>query len=140
MEFNRLLEKAKENKVENIFSFCGSVDHSQLPVFYRATDIFVIPSYYEPFGLVALEGMANKIPVVSSRVGGLMTITRDGETGLLFEPRNSLDLKQKILSLFKSKDTVKSLTENAYKDVSENYPWHQIVKRINEIYNNLITK
>jgi len=137
-EYKRLLDKAKGERVNDIVIFCGKVDNNQLPIFYRSADIFVIPSYYEPFGLVALEGMANKIPVVASKVGGLSTIIKDRETGLLFEPRNALDLKEKIMLVYKSGDWTKKLTENAYKDISENYSWPQIVKKINDIYNNLI--
>jgi glycosyltransferase involved in cell wall biosynthesis len=139
-EYKRLIEKAKEDKVEDITTFSGNIDHGQLPVFYRASDVFVVPSYYEPFGLVALESMASKIPVIASRVGGLMTIIKNNENGLLFEPRNALDLKEKILLIYKSKESAQKLAENAYKDIRENYSWHQIVKKINEIYNNLINK
>jgi len=139
-EYNRLSEIIKNNKIENIVSFRGSIDHNQLPIFYRASDVFVVPSYYEPFGLVALEGMANKIPVIASRVDGLMTIIKSGENGLLFEPRNALDLKEKVLSIYKSKELSKKLTENAYNDISLNYSWNLIVKKINSIYNNILEK
>lgn len=139
-EYKRIEEKAKESKIKDIISFRGNVDHRQLPIFYRNADMLIVPSYYEPFGLVALEGMANKIPVIASKVGGLMTIIQDKKTGLLFKPRNPLDLKEKILLLYKSKDFAKTITENAYNDISKNYSWHQIVEKINEIYDNLIKK
>ena len=137
-EYKRLMEKAKEDKVSDIVTFSGNIGHGQLPIFYRASDIFVVPSYYEPFGLVALEGMINKIPVIASRVGGLMNIIRDNETGLLFEPRNSLDLKKKILSLYISKESSKRIAENGYQDVLKNYSWSQAFKKINDIYLELL--
>ena len=101
-EYQRLSEKTKEEGVKDIIQFLGRVDNGQLPFFYSAADVLVIPSYYEPFGLVVLEGMAAKIPVVASNVGGLSTTIKDGETGLLFEPRNALSLKEKIFLLYKS--------------------------------------
>jgi glycosyltransferase involved in cell wall biosynthesis len=137
-EYNRLLNIAKEKNVADIVSFCGNVDNRQLPVFYRAVDVFIVPSYYEPFGLVALEGMASRIPVIASRVGGLKTTIKDGENGLLFEPRNALDLKEKILSLYKSKNLIPKLTENAYNDICQNYSWNKVVKKIDDIYNGLM--
>ena len=82
--------------------------------------------------------MANKVPVVASNIDRLATIIKHGENGLHFEPHNNLDLKEKILSLYRSKDLVSKLTENGYKEVKENYSWYRIVGQINDIYNNLI--
>jgi len=137
-EYKRLQKKAEEEKVNDIVVFLGRIDNARLAFSYRAADVFVIPSYYEPFGLVTLEAMANKTPVVASDIDGLATIIKHGENGLHFEPRNALDLKEKILSLYQSKDLVSKLTENGYKEVKENYSWYKIVSRISDIYNNLI--
>jgi glycosyltransferase involved in cell wall biosynthesis len=138
-EYQRLTEKAKEEKIEDIVNFTGRVDNGRLPFFYSAANIFVVPSYYEPFGLVALEGMACKAPIVASRIGGLTTIIQEGVNGLLFEPRNPLDLKENVLKIFKSKELVQKIIENGYKDVAENYSWYKIVGRISDIYDKLIT-
>jgi D-inositol-3-phosphate glycosyltransferase len=137
-EYKRLMEKVKEEKMEDTVVFLGRIDNRSLSSCYRASDVFVVPSYYEPFGLVALEGMANKIPVVVSNVDGLATIIKNGENGLHFESRNALNLKEKILSLYKSPDLVTKLTENGYKDVKENYSWLKIVEKISNTYDNLI--
>ena len=139
-EYRRLQKKAEVEKVDDITFFVGNVDHRCLPIYYRAADVFVIPSYYEPFGLVALEGMVSKIPTVASNVGGLSTTIQDKKTGLLFEPRNALDLKEKMLTVYKAKDIANFLAENAYKDIKENYSWRQIVGKISQIYNDLISK
>lgn len=139
-EYKRLLKKAEEEKINDISVFVGNVDHPRLPFYYCSADVFVIPSYYEPFGLVALEAMASKVPTVSSNVGGLAATIKDNNTGLLFEPRNALDLKEKIMALYKSKELTTALVESAYKDVAQNYSWRQIVSKISEIYNDLIAK
>jgi len=137
-EYQRLREKAKAEKVEDIIKFTGRVDNGRLPFFYSAADILIIPSYYEPFGLVALEGMACKVPVIASRVGGLATIIEDGINGLLFEPRNPLDLKEKVLQLFKSKELTERFVENAYSKIKENFSWKEIASKIEKIYKSLI--
>jgi len=137
-EYQRLSGKIKEEKVQDLITFTGRVDNGRLPFFYSAADILVIPSYYEPFGLVALEGMACKVPVVASRVGGLATIIHEGENGFLFEPRNPLDLKEKVLQIFRSKETADRLVENAYNKVKDNFSWKEISSKIEEIYNQLI--
>jgi D-inositol-3-phosphate glycosyltransferase len=137
-EYKRLQEKAEDEKVNDLVSFLGRIDNAHLSSCYRAADVFVVPSYYEPFGLVTLEAMANKTPVVASNIDGLAAIIKHGENGLHFEPRNALDLKEKILSLYKSKDLVLKITENGYKEVREKYSWYKIVGQISDIYNNLI--
>lgn len=138
-EYKRLQKKAKEEGVEDIVTFVGNIDHGRLPVYYRSSDVFVIPSYYEPFGLVALEGMASKIPVVASRVDGLAVTIEDGKTGLLFEPRNPLSLTEKIMRLYGSKELIRLLTENAYNEIAKNYSWSHIAKKISTVYESLLT-
>jgi len=139
-EYKRLEEKAKEEGIKDIVVFTGNIENRSLPVYYRAADVFAIPSYYEPFGLVALEGMASETPVVASRVDGLSRTIKDGENGLLFAPRNAFDLKEKIVLIYKSKDLALKLTENARKDVANNYSWGRVAEQISQIYNNLIKK
>jgi glycosyltransferase involved in cell wall biosynthesis len=136
-EYQRLTEKAKEEKVEDIINFTGRIDNGRLPFFYSAANVLVVPSYYEPFGLVALEGMACKTPIVASRIGGLATIIQEGVNGLLFEPRNPLDLKENILKIFKSKGLAEKLRENAYNKVKQDFSWKEISSKIEEIYNSL---
>ena len=63
--------------------FVGPQPQSVLSLYYAAADVTVLPSYYESFGMVALEAMACGSPVIASRVGGLVTTVRDGVTGFL---------------------------------------------------------
>ena len=137
-EYQRLVEKAKEEKVEDIINFTGRVDNGRLPFFYSVANVLVIPSYYEPFGLVALEGMACKTPIVASRIGGLAIIIQEGINGLLFEPRNPLDLKKNVLKIFESKGLAEKLSENAYNKVKQDFSWKEISSKIEKIYNSLI--
>ena len=79
----RLHALAGDLGIADRVEFIPSVDQSLLPVYYGAADICVLPSYYESFGLAALEAAACGKPVVASRVGGLPSIVQDGETGYL---------------------------------------------------------
>ena len=138
-EYKRLQKKAEEEGVGDILSFAGSMDHGRLPAYYRSADVFVVPSYYEPFGLVVLEGMASKVPVIASSVGGLAITIKDGKTGLLFEPRNALSLQEKIMELYKSESLASVLVQNAFEEISKNYSWQNVTEKIAVIYNSLIT-
>ena len=82
-EMHRVKQLAKERDLEDKIDFVGQVDHDDLPLYYNAADVCVVPSYYESFGLVALESMACGTPVVATRVGGLSTIIQHGRTGYL---------------------------------------------------------
>lgn len=139
-EHKRLVKKAEDEGIGDRITFVGNIDHGRLPFYYRAADIFVIPSYYEPFGLVALEGMASKVPVIASNVDGLAVTVENGKTGLLFEPRNILSLKEKIMDIYNSKDLAAALTGNAYAEITKNYSWSNIAKKIGGIYETLMAE
>ncbi len=82
-ELERLKSQARELGIGDKVVFTGAVPQCRLPTYYSAADVFVLPSYTESFGLAALEAMACGTPVVASRVGGLSTFIRNGETGYL---------------------------------------------------------
>ena len=136
-EYKRLENKVKKLGIENMVRFVGMVQNAELSKFYSAADSLIIPSYYEPFGLVALEGMASKIPVIASSVGGLTKIINNNQNGLLFEPHNPLALKEKILTIFKSKEIAEKLIKNAEQDVKK-YSWQSIAKEVAGLYQSLI--
>lgn len=71
-----------------ITEFPGRLSPSILPIYYGAADVSVVPSHYEPFGLVAIEAMACGTPVIASDVGGLKFTVVPEETGLLVPPKD----------------------------------------------------
>jgi D-inositol-3-phosphate glycosyltransferase len=79
--------------------FVGPQPQSVLPLYYAASDVTVLPSYYESFGMVALEAMACGSPVIASRVGGLVTTVRDGVTGFLVPDGDVEALAERIATL-----------------------------------------
>ncbi|MGL4883398.1 MAG: glycosyltransferase, partial [Waterburya sp.] len=70
-EKERITNIVQELEIEDITKFAGRVQHQDLASYYAAADVCVVPSHYEPFGLVAIESMAARTPVVASDVGGL---------------------------------------------------------------------
>ena len=77
----QLQSKAKALHIENLLMFAGRVDQETLPVYYSAADVLAVPSYYESFGLVAIEALACGTPVVTTPVGAMEKIVQDGITG-----------------------------------------------------------
>lgn len=74
----------------------GSVRHENLRPYYSAADVLAVPSYYESFGLVALESLASGTPVVATRVGAMETIIQEGETGLVVRDGSPRELAKGI--------------------------------------------
>jgi D-inositol-3-phosphate glycosyltransferase len=95
-ELGRLKSLAKNLQIQDSVSFLGLVKHEELPYFYSAADLCVLPSYYESFGLVALESLACGTPVVGTNVGGLENVIRQGETGYVVADNDPLRLASKI--------------------------------------------
>ena len=132
-EVNRLQDSARDLGIDRVIEFVGRVDQDELPIYYNAADVCVMPSYYESFGMAALEAMACGTPVVASRVGGLSTVVHHGHTGFLKSWRcpeafaNSLDM---ILS---SEDLQDSMGKAARKR-AEGMSWENVAARIVDVY------
>ena len=103
---DELLALAAELGIEGRITFLDAIPHADLPLYYNAADVCVVPSYYESFGLVALEAMACGVPVVASRVGGLKETVIDGHTGYLV-PWRCADSFAERLGLLLSDDALR---------------------------------
>ena len=94
-----LRDAARADGVGDLLDWRAAVPQSDLPAYYAAADICVVPSLHEMFGLVALEAMACGIPVVASDAGGLRELVRHGETGLLCRPGDAAALAEALDAL-----------------------------------------
>jgi D-inositol-3-phosphate glycosyltransferase len=95
-EIERLKGLSRSLHIQNSITFSGMVKPEQLPYYYSAADVCVIPSYYESFGLVALESLACGTPVVATDVGDLSNIIREGEAGYVIKENDPRILADKI--------------------------------------------
>ncbi|GAA1076949.1 MULTISPECIES: glycosyltransferase family 4 protein [Tsukamurella] len=91
-----LREVAREQKVMRAVQFTGALDHDELVAQLHSADALVIPSRYEPFGIVALEGAATGIPIIATTAGGLADFIRPGETGVSVDPADVAGLTAAI--------------------------------------------
>jgi D-inositol-3-phosphate glycosyltransferase len=90
--------------LREVVRFVGAQPQEALRDYYGAADVTVLPSYYESFGMVALEAMACGSPVIGSRVGGLATTVRDGVTGFLVPDGDALALAERLEAVLADED------------------------------------
>lgn len=137
---NSLIELShKLNIFEKVY-FTGFVSEEVLLNLYRCSDIAVFPSIYEPFGIVALEGMVAGIPVVVSDAGGLNEIVNHKEDGMKFYSGNSNSLADCILELLKDDSLSKRICNAAMEKIHKLYNWNNISKKISDEYKYVISQ
>ena len=132
-EMARLQDMAKTLNVEDVFDFVGRVDQSDLPLYYNAADVCVVPSYYESFGLAALESMACGTPVVAAMVGSLSSIVKHGHTGYLKSWRCP-EAFANSLEMIISSDTLQQSMGLAARKRAEGMGWDQVAGDIRGLY------
>ena len=129
----RLKRLSEGMGIAGALEFVGRMDQSALPVYYNAADVCVVPSYYESFGLVALESMACGTPVVACRVGGLPTIVEHGRTGYLHSWRCPEPFADSLQVLLASTGLNKSMGMAARKR-AESMGWDRVASEILRLF------
>jgi D-inositol-3-phosphate glycosyltransferase len=134
---------AERRRIEEIVSeldlaantdFVGMVGHDRLALYYTAADVCVIPSHYEPFGLVAIEAMACGTPVVASDVGGLKFTVISEETGLLVPPQNVSEFARAIGRILTDEVWSRKIRKQASTRVQENFSWTGVAIQLSDLY------
>ena len=120
--------------------FVGMIGHDRLPLYYMAADVSVIPSHYEPFGLVAIEAMACGTPVVASDVGGLKFTVISEETGLLVPPQNVSEFAHAIGRILTDDVWAKKLRKQAAARVQQNFSWTGVADQLSDLYRSLLAQ
>lgn len=108
--------------------FAGHLDDWTLRALYRVADVAVVPSRFEPFGIVALEAMAAHCPLVVSAVGGLNEIVDHEGTGLKVPPNDPEALAWAITRIIKDPGFKDWIVNNAYQKCLWNYNWDKIAE------------
>ena len=138
--YKKYMALIDEYGIEKQVTFTGGKSQDQLSKYYSAADITVIPSYYEPFGMTAIEAMACGSSVIASRVGGLKSTVKENLVGALFEPRNAVQLAEKIKIIFDQPSINVEMKKNTRPYVEENFSWKSVAKSVAGVYQELITK
>jgi glycosyltransferase involved in cell wall biosynthesis len=120
--------------------FAGRVGHDRLPLYYTAADVCVIPSHYEPFGLVAIEAMACATPVVASAVGGLKFTVVPEETGLLVPPQDTAAFAAAIQRILSDELWARKLRKRATERVRQNFSWAGVAAQLSNLYRRVLAE
>jgi glycosyltransferase involved in cell wall biosynthesis len=116
----------------------GYVDDDTRNRLYKVADVAVFPSLYEPFGIVALEAMAARCPVVASNTGGLSEVIENHFTGILVTPGDSDSLAWGILHTLRRPDWSRARVENAYHVVKTKYNWDLVASSVAAVYQRVV--
>jgi len=112
---NTLIELAKELNLENDVIITGYLDQKMLCAAYQRSDLVVLPSIFEGFGLAIVEGWLYKKPVIVSRRAGISELIREGENGYTIDPYDEESLAERALEILENKEKAKKIGEEGYK-------------------------
>jgi len=134
-ERERLMNIAKEIGVTDSVHFTGHLSDEDVTKYYSICDTFVVPSIYEPFGLVLVEAMACKTVVIATNNGGPVNIVDDGKDGFLVDVKKTDDFADKIVKVLSNPDLKQKLLQAGYDKAIKQYSWQTVSKRVlEEVY------
>jgi D-inositol-3-phosphate glycosyltransferase len=136
-EMTRLQSLSDELCMGQTVMFLGKRAQDTLPYYYSAAEVLVMPSFYESFGMVALEAMACGTPVIASQVGGLAFLVKDGETGFTI-PEGDPDILCDKLALLLGDHALRERMGWEAAEYARDYDWRKIASQVLKVYDELI--
>lgn len=129
-----LKSKVRNMGLTDKFIFTGYMNNEGRDKLYKVSNVVVLPSLYEPFGIAAIEAMACGCPVVVADTGGFSEIVEHKYNGMKMINGDVNSLKDNVLKLLNDEELCKYLKENAFKTVSENYTWSKVADLTVKMY------
>ncbi|MBD2082384.1 glycosyltransferase family 1 protein [Leptolyngbya sp. FACHB-17] len=139
MERDRIEGIVNELGLQDITLFPGRLGLENLHLYYAAADVSVVPSHYEPFGLVAIEAMASGTPVVASDVGGLQFTVIPEETGLLAPPKDDAAFAQAIDRILSDSAYRYQLGRAGRDRVEAMFSWDGVASQLSKLYQQVLS-
>ncbi len=129
-----LQKRARDLGIDDRIIFAGSVPNAEMPSWYTAADVVVLPSLKEATSIAGLEAMACGRPLVGTNVGGIPHLVTDGRTGLLVEPRDPDGLADALVRLLTDDATRREMGVAARKKAVDRFSWARIAGTVQGIY------
>ena len=117
--------------------FYGAASNKELPQIYASSNVVVLPSLIEGFGIVLLEAMATAKPCVAAKVGGTEDAIEDGVSGFFVPPADSKALFEKLLMLLEDKELSKKFGNASRKRVEKMFTWERVAQQTIELYEDI---
>ncbi|MFD4366448.1 glycosyltransferase family 4 protein [Rhodococcus sp. NPDC058521] len=133
-QFEWLSELARTHRVTRSVTFLGNLDHLELLGWLHGADAIVLPSRYEPFGIIALESAAAGTPLVASTAGGLGEAVVDGVTGMSFEPGDVAGLTSAVREVLDDPAAARVRADAARARLTSDFDWHKVAEDTLQIY------
>jgi glycosyltransferase involved in cell wall biosynthesis len=114
----------------------SNIPEEELPYYYNAASVFVLPSLYEPASIALLESLTSEIPTIASRVGGIQEMMKD--TGIYVKPKDSAGIAKGIEWIMKNKKATEKLSEKGRKLMVKEHDWNNIAKEYETLFEGLI--
>ena len=137
---DQLLNIVNSTGLAHKVMFTGFVDDDTLRKLQRCADVSVVPSLFEPFGIVALEAMAAISPVVVSDTGGLSEIVNHDVDGVKVYTGNPDSLAWGITRVLTNEQYANTIRTNAYQKIQEKYNWEKIGQQTKNLYENVLAE
>ena len=135
-----LRARVRELGVGRAVTFVGFISDLERNCLYKVADCAVFPSLYEPFGIVALEAMASRCPLVVASTGGLAEVVQHHETGITVYPGSVESLVYGVLHVLKNPDWSYLRAMAAYHEVRERYNWQSIAEHTLGVLNRVVAE
>ena len=130
----RYFSYAKEKGIDNNIIHVNGVSQSYLKKIYDISDIFVLPSKYEIFGMVIMESMYFKTPVITSINGGSTTIIKNQENGIIVKEFDTKIWSKYIINIIENKQKYNKLVKNGYETIVNEFTWESLANEFIDIY------
>jgi glycosyltransferase involved in cell wall biosynthesis len=127
--------------LDSSVEFCGFIPDDEIVEYYSRSSVFVLPSIsatYEGFGIVALEALACKTPVVSTEIVGVAEDVKKSKAGIIVQPKDSRALAEAIIKILGNKKLQKKMGENGRRLVEAKYTWKGVAEMMEKVYNELL--
>ena len=131
----QFFEEVNKRELSDLVTYVGRKVREEKEAFFRQADIFVFPTYYETFGLVNLEAMEYKLPVISTNEGGIPDIVKDGENGLICEKQNPVSLADCIAKLLDDEELRVKMGNAGYDKFCREFTLDKFENRMRDILN-----
>ncbi|MEW6229799.1 MAG: glycosyltransferase family 4 protein, partial [Bacillota bacterium] len=133
-----LREKAGNMGLGQVVSFAGHVSDRERDALYAAADVVVFPSLYEPFGIVALEGMARGTPVVASDTGGLAEVIQHERTGIKVYPGSAESLAWEIKRVLCDPGLRDFISRRGREEALTRFGWDAVAASTRSVYRRVL--